>query len=65
MDISSALVFDGLNRLFSNEGEGLRMVRDLGLGAVDRLPAIKKMLMGEAQGLTGAVPKLMMGQTLV
>jgi 2-octaprenyl-6-methoxyphenol hydroxylase len=64
-NISSALVFDGLNRLFSNEGEGLRMVRDLGLGAVDRLPAIKKMLMGEAQGLTGAVPKLMMGQTLV
>ncbi|HSV25792.1 MAG TPA: ubiquinone biosynthesis hydroxylase, partial [Xanthobacteraceae bacterium] len=32
---------DGLNRLFSNRSDVLRLVRDLGLGVVDRLPALK------------------------
>ena len=33
---------DGLNRLFSNHSDVLRLVRDVGLGLVDRLPALKR-----------------------
>ena len=33
---------DGLNRLFSNQSDILKVVRDVGLGIVDRLPALKR-----------------------
>ena len=33
---------DGLNRLFSNHSDVLRLVRDIGLGVVDRMPALKR-----------------------
>ena len=49
----SAAAFDGLNRLFSNDWTLLRTVRDAGLGIVDRLPAVKRMFVGEAAGLSG------------
>jgi 2-octaprenyl-6-methoxyphenol hydroxylase len=55
---------DGLNRLFSNQSEVLRAVRDLGLGVVDRLPVLKRMFIREAAGLAGDVPKLLKGEAL-
>lgn len=55
---------DGLNRLFSNRSDFLRVARDFGLGVVDRLPGLKKMFVREAAGLTGAVPKLLRGEAL-
>ena len=55
---------DGLNRLFSNESDVLRLVRDIGLGVVDRLPALKRLFIREAAGLTGEVPKLLRGEAL-
>ncbi len=55
---------DGLNRLFSNESDILRIVRDVGLGIVDRLPAVKSFFIREAAGLTGEVPKLLKGEAL-
>jgi 2-octaprenyl-6-methoxyphenol hydroxylase len=55
---------DGLNRLFSNESDVLRIVRDVGLGIVDRLPAVKSFFIREAAGLTGEVPKLLKGEAL-
>ena len=55
---------DGLNRLFSNQSEALRVVRDVGLGLVDRMPALKSLFMREAAGLVGEVPKLLRGETL-
>jgi 2-octaprenyl-6-methoxyphenol hydroxylase len=55
---------DGLNRLFSNRSDLLRLVRDLGLGLVDRMPALKGLFIREAAGLTGEVPKLLRGETL-
>jgi 2-octaprenyl-6-methoxyphenol hydroxylase len=55
---------DGLNRLFSNRSDALRLVRDVGLGIVDRLPALKRMFIREAAGLTGEVPKLLRGEAL-
>jgi 2-octaprenyl-6-methoxyphenol hydroxylase len=55
---------DGLNRLFSNQSDALRLVRDVGLGLVDRLPALKQLFIREAAGLVGDVPKLLKGEAL-
>ena len=55
---------DGLNRLFSNRSDALRLVRDVGLGLVDRLPALKHFFIREAAGLVGEVPKLLRGEAL-
>jgi 2-octaprenyl-6-methoxyphenol hydroxylase len=62
--MTMGLVTDGLNRLFSNRSDLLRVVRDVGLGLVDRLPPVKHMFIREAAGLVGAVPKLLRGQSL-
>jgi len=55
---------DGLNRLFSNRSDALRLLRDVGLGVVDRLPMLKDVFIREAAGLTGEVPKLLRGEAL-
>ena len=55
---------DSLNRLFSNRSDVLRLVRDVGLGLVERMPPLKRMFIREAAGFTGDVPKLMRGESL-
>jgi 2-octaprenyl-6-methoxyphenol hydroxylase len=55
---------DGLNRLFSNNSDALRLVRDIGLGLVERMPMLKRMFIREATGFTGDVPKLLKGEAL-
>jgi 2-octaprenyl-6-methoxyphenol hydroxylase len=55
---------DGLNRLFSNKSDALRLFRDVGLGLVDRVPALKRLFIREAAGLSGDVPKLLRGEML-
>src|ERR1700730_10221271 len=55
---------DGLNRLFSNRSDALRLIRDVGLGLVDRLPGLKHLFIREAAGLVGDVPKLLRGEAL-
>lgn len=55
---------DGLNRLFSNDLGPLRLARDLGLAAVDRLPGLKRVFMRHAMGLVGDLPRLIQGQRL-
>jgi 2-octaprenyl-6-methoxyphenol hydroxylase len=55
---------DGLNRLFSNSSDVLRLARDVGLGLVERMPALKKVFIREAAGFTGDVPKLLKGEAL-
>jgi 2-octaprenyl-6-methoxyphenol hydroxylase len=55
---------DGLNRLFSNRSDALRLLRGVGLGLVDRVPALKGLFIREAAGLTGDVPKLLRGEAL-
>jgi 2-octaprenyl-6-methoxyphenol hydroxylase len=59
-----AAVTDGLNRLFSNNLAPLRLVRDLGLAAVNRLPPLKRFLMRDAMGITGELPRLVRGLPL-
>ena len=41
---------DGLDRLFSSDNRVLRAVRDVGIGAVDRLPRLKRAFMRRAMG---------------
>jgi 2-octaprenyl-6-methoxyphenol hydroxylase len=55
---------DGLNRLFSNRSDTLRLARDIGLGLVERAPALKRIFIREAAGFTGDVPKLLRGEAL-
>ena len=55
---------DGLNRLFSNRSDVLRLARDIGLGVVERMPPLKRMFIREAAGFTGEVPKLLKGEAL-
>jgi 2-octaprenyl-6-methoxyphenol hydroxylase len=62
--MAMGLTTDGLNRLFSNRSDALRLTRDVGLGIVDRMPALKELFIREAAGLTGDVPKLLKGEAL-
>lgn len=60
----STFAFDSLNRLFSNDWTLLRAARSAGLGVVDRMPGIKRLLVGEAAGLSGSPPRLLRGEPL-
>lgn len=60
----SATAMDALNRLFSNDSDALRLVRALGLGLVDRLPAVKRFFVEEAAGFTGETPRLLRGEPI-
>jgi 2-octaprenyl-6-methoxyphenol hydroxylase len=62
--MTMGLATDGLNRLFSNRSAALRVVRDIGLGLVDRVPNLKRLFIREAAGLVGDVPKLLRGKSL-
>ncbi|PJI39956.1 MAG: 2-octaprenyl-6-methoxyphenyl hydroxylase [Rhizobium sp.] len=56
---------DVLNRLFSNDFTPLRVMRDVGLGLVDRLPGLKSYFIREAAGTgDGGRPKLLAGETI-
>ena len=57
----SATVYDGLNRLFGVDNIVLRAGRGAGLGMLDRLGSVKQMIVSEASGLSGDVPKLVRG----
>ncbi|WP_226779795.1 UbiH/UbiF/VisC/COQ6 family ubiquinone biosynthesis hydroxylase [Oceaniglobus trochenteri] len=64
-DIASmALATDTFNRLFSNDNPLLRGLRDLGLGAVNALPRLRRGFIREAAGLTGDRPRLLEGRPL-
>ena len=62
--VTMGIATDGLNRLFSNRSDVLRLMRDVGLGLVDRVPNLKRLFIREAAGLVGEVPKLLRGEVL-
>ncbi len=57
-----ALGMDGMNRLFSNDNPILRLGRDLGLGAVNAWPALRRGFIRQAAGLSGELPALLQGR---
>lgn len=59
-----ALGMDGVNRLFSNDNPILRAGRDLGLGLVNAMPALRRGFMRQAAGLKADVPRLLAGKAI-
>ena len=55
---------DALNRMFSNQSDAVKLVRDVGLGLVERAPRVKEFLSAEAGGSAGKVPRLLRGEAL-
>ncbi|WP_377294395.1 ubiquinone biosynthesis hydroxylase [Rhizobium sp. SG2393] len=56
---------DVLNRLFSNDITPVRIARDIGLGLVDRLPALKSFFIRQASGAAKPTdPKMLAGQAI-
>ena len=62
--MAMGLATNSLNFLFSNESTLLRVVRDIGLGLVDRAPPLKSLFIRQAAGLAGEVPRLLKGEAL-
>jgi 2-octaprenyl-6-methoxyphenol hydroxylase len=54
-----ALATDGLTRLFGIPGKLPSVIRRLGMGAVQRTPALKHWFMDEARGVSGKLPELL------
>lgn len=59
-----AAATDGFNTLFSNDNPLLRLGRDIGMGVVNAVPALRRGIMREAAGLTGDLPRLLQGKAL-
>ena len=57
-----AAVTDSMNRLFSNDFLPLRLVRDFGLGMVDQIAPLRRILMRHAGGDLGTLPRLLRGE---
>jgi 2-octaprenyl-6-methoxyphenol hydroxylase len=57
-----AMATDLLTRLFSNDLAPLRLARDLGLAAVNRVPALRRLFMQEAGAGLGDLPQLLHGE---
>jgi 2-octaprenylphenol hydroxylase len=55
-NLLAATVFDGLERLFSNDSAVLARLRSAGLGVVGRVPFLKRELATRALGMSGDVP---------
>jgi 2-octaprenyl-6-methoxyphenol hydroxylase len=54
-------VTDGLTRLFGIPGRLPSAARRLGMGAVQRMPTLKRFFMDEARGMSGKLPELLRG----
>jgi 2-octaprenyl-6-methoxyphenol hydroxylase len=62
--LALATVTDSLNRLFSNSLLPVQLARDIGLAAVDRIAPLKRLLMRDAMGIAGDLPRLVRGELL-
>lgn len=56
--------FDAFVRLFSNDLAPVRLLRDLGMAAVNRIAPLRRAFMHEAGGATGDLPRLLKGERL-
>jgi len=59
-----ALATDQLNRLFATDWAPLRLVRDLGLGLINRVGPARRFFMRHAEGVVGDLPRLLRGEAL-
>ena len=56
--------FDAFVRLFSNDLPPVRLARDLGMAAVNRIGPLRRTFMREAGGATGDLPRLLRGEAV-
>ncbi|WP_292071391.1 UbiH/UbiF/VisC/COQ6 family ubiquinone biosynthesis hydroxylase [Brevundimonas sp. UBA7534] len=56
--------FDAFVRLFSNDIAPIRLARDLGMAAVNRIGPLRRAFMHEAGGATGDLPRLLRGEAV-
>ena len=61
-NVALAAGFDGFVRLFSNDLPPVRLARDIGMAAVNRIGPLRRAFMREAGGATGDLPKLLRGE---
>ncbi len=62
--VQMAAATDTINRVFSNDNPLIRLGRDLGLGAVNAVPSVRRGFMRKAAGLSGNLPKLLQGRQI-
>ncbi|GGH33533.1 2-octaprenyl-6-methoxyphenyl hydroxylase [Alsobacter metallidurans] len=62
--VAMGMVMEGLNRLFSNDNTPLRLLRDAGLGMVDRMPGLKRFFIRQAAAVSPDMPRLLRGVPL-
>jgi 2-octaprenyl-6-methoxyphenol hydroxylase len=62
--LALAATTDALNRLFSNDIGPVKLLRDVGLAAVGRMPPLKRFFMRHAMGVVGTLPRLARGEAL-
>ncbi|MAL79025.1 MAG: 2-octaprenyl-6-methoxyphenyl hydroxylase [Sneathiella sp.] len=62
--ITLLAITDGLNRLFTNDVAPVRLARDIGLAAVNKMPRLKGFFMEHARGTVGKMPRLLRGEAL-
>ena len=55
---------DLLNRMFSNDIKPLRLLRDIGLASVNRVPSLRRFFVRHAMGRVGDLPRLIRGERL-
>jgi 2-octaprenyl-6-methoxyphenol hydroxylase len=63
-NIAVALATDAFTRLFSNDNPLVRLVRDAGVAAVNRIGPARRLFMTEAGGAAGDLPRLLRGAPL-
>lgn len=56
--------FDAFVRLFSNDIAPVRLARDIGLAAANRIGPLRRAFMHEAGGATGDLPRLLRGEAV-
>jgi len=60
--LALAAGFDAFVRLFSNDIAPVRLARDIGMAAVNRVGPLRRAFMQEAGGATGDLPRLLRGE---
>lgn len=62
--LALAAGFDGFVRLFSTDVPPVRLARNIGMAAVNRIGPLRRAFMQEAGGATGDLPRLLRGEAL-
>ena len=57
-NLATMAAMDGFKRLFGTEARPLRLLRNVGLGLVDRAGPLKRVIIEHAMGLSGDLPPL-------